>query len=124
AVGEERAPGAGVLARRGGFEVEPGQTALTVFVALLIEIGSGFGMYVAFAYWRMHDPATKARTPEPTSESAAGLWSSPSQATVEAEAAAPAPAQPPPARRHTANDNRVANGGPDSGIQRRYPQRV
>ncbi len=31
------------------------QTALTVFVAILLEVGSAFGMYVAFSTWRLHD---------------------------------------------------------------------
>lgn len=34
------------------------QMALTIFVALLLEVGSGFGMYVAFSQWRLYD--TKA----------------------------------------------------------------
>ncbi len=36
-------------------KVEDVQTALTVFVALLLEVGSGFGMYVAFSQWRLYD---------------------------------------------------------------------
>ena len=31
------------------------QMALTIFVALLLEVGSGFGMYVAFSQWRLYD---------------------------------------------------------------------
>src|SRR4029079_1167264 len=31
------------------------QMALTLFVALLLEVGSGFGMYVAFSQWRLYD---------------------------------------------------------------------
>src|SRR5262249_31814206 len=75
----EADPQASVLARLGGFEIERVQTALTVFVAALIEIGSAFGMYVAFAYWRMHDPAAVAApAPGVASESPAkdsALWS-------------------------------------------------
>jgi hypothetical protein len=47
-------PQANVIARLTGLELESVQTGLMLFVALLIEIGSGFGMYVAFAYWRPH----------------------------------------------------------------------
>ena len=36
-------------------KVENVQTAMTIFVALLLEIGSGFGMYVAFSQWRLYD---------------------------------------------------------------------
>lgn len=45
-------PQANVISRLTGLELESVQTGLMLFVALLIEIGSGFGMYVAFAYWR------------------------------------------------------------------------
>ena len=31
------------------------QTMMTVFVALLLEVGSGLGMYIAFSQWRIHD---------------------------------------------------------------------
>ena len=31
------------------------QTMMTVFVALLLEVGSGLGMYVAFSQWRLYD---------------------------------------------------------------------
>ena len=36
-------------------KIENVQMALTLFVALLLEIGSGFGMYVAFSQWRLYD---------------------------------------------------------------------
>jgi hypothetical protein len=87
---------------------------------VLIEIGSGFGMYVAFAYWRIHD--------RPAPRASASVWSE--AAEVEAfAAAAEAPVQaaaatPPPVRRLNANDNRVANGVPDSDVQRFYRERV
>lgn len=38
-------------------KTEDVQTALAVFVAILLEIGSGFGMYVAFSTWRLYDRA-------------------------------------------------------------------
>lgn len=36
-------------------KIETVQMAMTIFVALLLEIGSGFGMYVAFSQWRLYD---------------------------------------------------------------------
>ncbi|MGE0768190.1 MAG: hypothetical protein AB7L90_17165 [Hyphomicrobiaceae bacterium] len=39
----------------GKVKVEDMQTALTIFIALLLEVGSGFGMYVAFSTWRLND---------------------------------------------------------------------
>jgi hypothetical protein len=38
-----------------GLKVDDVQMALTIFIALLLEVGSGFGMYVAFSQWRLHD---------------------------------------------------------------------
>jgi hypothetical protein len=62
-------PQANVISRLTGLELETVQTGLMLFVALLIEIGSGFGMYVAFAYWRpnhsLHgEPTPRSRTVE------------------------------------------------------------
>jgi hypothetical protein len=119
----EADPQASVLARLGGFEVEKVQTALTVFVALLIEIGSAFGMYVAFAHWRMHEPAAKAPAQTRVREAEdvpAEVWSSPPAATPDSTGIADSHE----ARRVNANDNRVPNGVPDSDIQRHYRQRV
>ena len=111
-------PQASVLAKISGFDVETVQTALTMFVALLIEIGSGFGMYVAFAYWRLHDhpavrrPAWAVAVTEAVDEAIADV---PAQ---------PAAASPPPVRRLNANDNRMPHGVPDSDVQRFYRERV
>ncbi|HJU31015.1 MAG TPA: hypothetical protein VJ740_06165 [Hyphomicrobiaceae bacterium] len=136
----EADPQASVLAKLTGLDVEHVQTALTLFVALLIEIGSGFGMYVAFAYWRINDrreepaqvasaqPVTAAireteRLPAaqfvPVSEiEVAPLAPVASEATPEAVTGPPVP------RRLGANDNRVAHGVPDSDVQRFYRERV
>jgi hypothetical protein len=58
--GSEADPQAAVLTKLAGMifpnvKLEDVQMALTLFVAILLEVGSGFGMYVAFATWRMHD---------------------------------------------------------------------
>jgi hypothetical protein len=58
----EADPQAAVLTKLASFlglniKVEDVQTALTIFVALLLEVGSGFGMYVAFSQWRLYDQA-------------------------------------------------------------------
>jgi hypothetical protein len=63
AVHSEADPQAAVLAKLLAFvglsniNVEDVQTSLTIFVALLLEVGSGFGMYVACSQWRMYDRA-------------------------------------------------------------------
>jgi len=63
AVTSEGDPQAAVLAKLAALvvpnvNVEDVQTALTVFVALLLEVGSGFGMYIAFSQWRLYDRHT------------------------------------------------------------------
>src|SRR5262249_40831345 len=107
-------PQASVLAKLSGLDVETVQTVLTMFVAILIEIGSGFGMYVAFAYWRLHDRVPRASVPawaEAFADEAAEVADAPARAAA---------AVPPPVRRLNANDNRVAHGVPDSDVQRFY----
>jgi len=117
----EADPQASVLARLSGLNIDQVQTALTVFVALLIEIGSGFGMYVAFAYWRLQDRAP-ARASGPAVETPAAAQALPAPAASEGEEEATA--GPPPVRRLGANDNRVAHAVPDSDVQRFYRERV
>src|SRR5215813_8437840 len=67
----EADPQASVLSKITGIGVDRVQTALTIFVALLIEIGSGFGMYVAFAYWRINDRAATRQAAAPLEVDAA-----------------------------------------------------
>lgn len=38
-----------------GVKMEDIQTALVIFIALLLEVGSGLGMYIAFSQWRVFD---------------------------------------------------------------------
>jgi hypothetical protein len=127
----EADPQASVLSKITGIEVEKVQTALTIFVALLIEIGSGFGMYVAFAYWKINDRAVEQ---EPTRATARQKAPQPAVETAPvpeievAAAAVPeedlAVAEPPAARRLGANDNRLPRAVPDSDVQRFYRERV
>lgn len=51
----EADPQAAVLAKLAGLDVSTVQMALTAFIAILLEIGSGFGMYIAFSTWRIDD---------------------------------------------------------------------
>jgi hypothetical protein len=133
----EADPQASVLAKITGLAVDKVQTALTIFVALLIEIGSGFGMYVAFAYWRINDRAA-TRQAAASLEAGADPHSaslSPAATVAPEIEVAPMPssaerteeqvaAEPAMARRLGANDNRVARGVPDSDVQRFYRERV
>jgi hypothetical protein len=133
----EADPQASVLSKITGLAIDKVQTALTIFVALLIEIGSGFGMYVAFAYWRINDRAA-TRPAEALLEARAAASPAPllSDETVASEIeVAPPPSttggteeqvagEAPIGRRLGANDNRVARGVPDSDVQRFYRERV
>jgi hypothetical protein len=128
----EADPQASVLSKITGFEVDKVQTALTIFVALLIEIGSSFGMYVAFAYWRIND---RAEVQEPTRATASqtvpqrAVETAPvpeiGMAAVAASQEERAVGEPPAARSSLgANDNRLPRGVPDSDVQRFYRERV
>jgi hypothetical protein len=142
----ESDPQASVLARLMGLQVETVQTGLTLFVALLIEIGSGFGMYVAFAYWRPHasmhgggsqpvrsvaevQPVRREETPAEVKEEAPPvtgrsdpIWTSdPSQAEGSG---------PPPARPFGDNDNKTGGKSgqkwimPENDVELFYKQGV
>jgi hypothetical protein len=141
-------PQATVLARVTGLEMEQVQTGLALFVALLIEIGSGFGMYVAFAYWRTHQvplrhepvqaaaaeeraPAPAAFVPAPAEEQPLPALAPPQPVPPEPAPTEPVPvaeaAAPPPLPvRSGANDNRTPGRRllPDSDVQRFYREQV
>jgi hypothetical protein len=133
----EADPQASVLSRMTGVQLETVQMALTLFVALLIEIGSGFGMYVAFAYWRTYAPpapaapaapATAVLAAEPGTAPAAGrideVWSTETEGI---EAPSPTPALPAAAGAEGANDNKTAMSKwimPENDVELFYKQGV
>ena len=91
------------------------QTALTVFVALLLEVGSGFGMYIAFSQWRLyesHAPAAPVMVPVST---AAAAVAAPTAVAI---------AKP----RSGANDNKSAPAqrliAPENDVERFYKERI
>ena len=115
----EADPQARVLAKMTGIELDTVQTALTLFVALLIEIGSGFGMYVAFAYWRMHAPAPASDAAAPAiTPAAAAIWTTGVVASM--------PAEPLAAPRLGANDNKLVARAlmPESDVELFYKEAV
>jgi hypothetical protein len=101
-------------------KVEDVQTALTLMVAVLLEIGSGFGMYVAFASWRIND------RPAPRLPMSAALPVSASAHSAPILAPAAAVASKP--RLGGANDNRVAASkqltAPETDVQRFHKERI
>jgi hypothetical protein len=80
-------------------KIENVQMALTLFVALLLEVGSGFGMYVAFSQWRLYDDRQRPAAPKMVSAEGS---------TAAAAVAAPVltPVAVPRKPRSGANDNR------------------
>jgi hypothetical protein len=86
-----------------GISVEDVQTGLAVFIALLLEVGSGLGMYIAFSQWRIGE-----RKPAPIIQPAAVAETVPSLPVQVAQPAleAPAPVVAPQAP-ETANDNKT-----------------
>jgi hypothetical protein len=123
----EADPQASVLAKLTGLDIPTVQTVLTIFVALLIEIGSAFGMYVAFAYWRLGDEI-RPKKAEETEAAQPRRWREEDEAPVVTQAAVAAPVAQP---RVWANDNKTNDIKlpakplvPDSDVQRFYRERV
>jgi hypothetical protein len=128
AVLTEADPQAAVLAKLAALiapsvKVEDVQTALTVFIALLLEVGSGFGMYIAFSQWRLYDShSTAAPRIAPVSTAAAAV-AAPKAVAIEKP-------------RSGANDNRsttetkVASPAPqrliapENDVERFYKERI
>jgi hypothetical protein len=104
-------------------KVEDVQTLMTVFVALLLEVGSGLGMYVAFSQWRLYDvkaPSAPRMSPVVTTLNTAAV----------AVAAQPAVQIAKP--RSGANDNKSAPAvgaqtrmvAPESDVERFYRESI
>ena len=98
-------------------KVEDMQTALTVFIALLLEVGSSFGMFVAFSSWRLYDQAAPS---VPTMVPAVAA------PAVTAVAVTPAAA---PKTFGIANDNKSAAPvqrlvAPETDVERFYKERI
>lgn len=115
-------PQAAVLAKLAGIlfpnvKVDDVQTALTIFVALLLEVGSAFGMFVAFAYWNLNE----RRAP-----SAPAMVASVATAPPQPASALIVEPKKPQAG---ANDNRsvpalIPKLAPEDDVQRFYRERV
>lgn len=108
----EADPQATILAKLTGFQMETVQTALVVLVAVLLEIGSGLGLYVAFSVWRLHDKQA------PQAPSMASLQSPVTRETPAAVTVAKS--------RSGANDNKSAPKliAPETDVERFYKERI
>jgi hypothetical protein len=113
----EADPQAAVLTKLAGLflpdmKVEDMQTGLAIFVALLLEVGSAFGMYIAFSQWRLDESEAPAI---------------PAIATIEpAATAVTAPAPIIASSASSANDNRSALKlvAPDTDVERYHKERI
>jgi hypothetical protein len=121
AVHGEGDPQAKVLSNLSGLSLEMVQMALVVFVALLLEIGSGLGMYIAFSQWRLYEQQA------PMAPAMASLVSAPAIQAAPISAAQ-AVVQQRRARLNATNDNRQVKPSklvpPESDVQRFYRERV
>lgn len=118
----EADPQAAVLAKLSGLDIDQVQMAMTIFIALLLEVGSGFGMYVAFSQWRLYDRQAPAAPSMAQVSTAAAAVAAPAL-----PAAAPAQLQKP--RSGVANDNKTAPQpqrlvAPETDVERYYKERV
>jgi hypothetical protein len=113
----EADPQATVLANLSGLSVDQVQMAMTIFIALLLEVGSGFGMYIAFSQWRLYDREAPAAPQMATVQS-----------TAAAAVAAPQQAVAIKKPRLGANDNRSLPPAkllvPETDVQRFYKESV
>lgn len=129
----EADPQAAVLARLASpilpsIKTEDVQTALTVFLAILLEVGSSFGMYVAFSSWRLYDVHAPAAPQMAQISTAAAAVTVPSVQAPAVQVAKP---------RSSANDNATKVAvvaqtspqpqkliAPETDVQRFYKERV
>jgi hypothetical protein len=113
----EADPQAAVLSKLTGLDVDKVQTAMTIFIALLLEVGSGMGMYIAFSQWRLYDREAPA----------APMMASVATSTAAAAVAAPVAVQVKKPR-IGANDNKTLPPQkllvPETDVQRFYKENV
>lgn len=129
ALGAQADPQAAVLAKLASsfgpsIKVEDVQMAMTIFIALLLEVGSSLGMYIAFSQWRLDERMA------PAAPAMATLASTSSQ-PVTIEASAPVlPAAVQPRVRISANDNKSLPAAasklvaPENDVQLFYKERI
>ncbi len=122
----EADPQAAVLSKLTGINIDTIQIAMTVFIALLLEVGSGLGMYIAFSQWRLYDaiaPAAPQMVAIAEPLTAAVAVAAPVRETAPVQIAA----KP----RSGANDNksapapqRIVPMAPETDVERFYKESV
>ena len=124
-VNSQADPQAAVLAKLTGVDLENIQLAMTVFIALLLEIGSAFGMFIAFSQWRIYERHTPAAPMMATVSTAAAAVAAPEIHQVPVAIEKP---------RSGANDNPTESEkvslaptrlvAPENDVERFYKERV
>jgi hypothetical protein len=121
----EADPQAAVIAKLTGVDLDKVQLAMTLFIALLLEVGSGFGLYIATSQWRLYDrrtPSAPAFLKQAASAPAAAAVAVPN--IVPATVAIEKP-------RQEANDNITKTTtvpqrliAPENDVERFYKERI
>jgi hypothetical protein len=95
-----------------GMNVEDVQTGLAIFIALLLEVGSAFGMYIAFSQWRLYEGEIAGAPATAVIAQASNSVAPPSQAIANPSSGA--------------NDNRSALKlvVPETDVERYYKDRI
>ena len=124
AVLAEADPQAAVFAQLTGMDQTKVKMAMTLFVALLLEIGSSFGLFVAFSTWRLYDveapAAPKMATLASNNTAVAAVAAQPVSTPAPVQIAKP---------RSGANDNKTAPApqrliAPETDVERFYKEKV
>jgi hypothetical protein len=95
-----------------GMNVEDVQTGLAIFIALLLEVGSAFGMYIAFSQWRLYESDVAGAPAMAVFAQASNSVAPPAQAIADPSSGA--------------NDNRSALKlvVPETDVERYYKDRI
>jgi hypothetical protein len=130
----EADPQAAVLAKVASIfglsmKTEDVQTALTIFIAVLLEVGSGLGMYVAFSTWRINERMAPA-APQMATLHTREIVAAPDQVPAMSTNALPQPALARP--KSGANDNKSLPQtqtqprlvAPENDVQKFYKEKV
>lgn len=119
----EADPQAAVIAKLTGVDLDKVQLAMTLFIALLLEVGSGFGLYIACSQWRLYD----RRTPVAPAFLATAAGGTPAAAVPNNVPATVAIEKP----RQEANDNVTKTSpvpqrliAPENDVERFYKERI
>ena len=110
-----------------GVKIGDIQTALVIFIALLLEVGSGLGMFIAFSQWRIFDRREPAVATKLDMTTVAAPVTAPiedlPQLPAATEAPAPITVESP---KEVANDNKTQTQReePETDIERYRSERV